>query len=358
VDGSTITKIADSTADTASPSALPLLADLKAIRFGVNSIITAKTLSIPSLVAAAQGGSVKLSLWRIADDGTPSPIVTDVPAGAGTSVGLLPIDKSLFVSAVVGPQGTLVLKSWKVEAVSNQFKKGTALVTVGTLNPLLPVDRVSLAGPFIVGALYYFVTAVRQSDSGTVANLLWSLDPLAGTIAAVGSFSTGIVASSVSVTMAPVESRLPDDEIFAPAYFATAIRTDTGLLEILYSAVDFDFNGFKDFSKRGDTSVTTDLMLEPPAVVPFGTSGLVTAIRDDVGRQKLIVWETRRNTDDTITPYRIAEHEVSTYDSKSIEVCSIPTTHAEGDFVSSNLAVAGGLQGSLQLRAWRIGDRP
>jgi len=360
VDGSTITKVAESAPEGASQSAAQFLADVKAIRLGGSSIITAKTLGIPSLNSAPQGGSVKLSLWRVAQDGTPSLAVEDVPAGAGTSVSLLPIDDSLFLSAIVGQQGTLVLKSWKVEPVlkGGSQTKATKLVNVGSLNPSLPVDQVSIAGPFIVGALYYFATAVRKSENGAVANQLWSLDPVAGTIAAVGSFSTGIAANRVSITAIPVEPRLPDDEIFAPVYFATAVRTDAGFLRIFYAGVDFDFSGFKDFTKRGDTTATTDVILERPSLVPFGSSGLVTAIKDGGSKQKLIVWESRRNADDTITPYRIAEHQVPTFESSSIEVCSVPTTHAEGDLVSSNLALVGGLEGALQVRAWRIADRP
>jgi N-acetylglutamate synthase-like GNAT family acetyltransferase len=100
------------------------------------------------------------------------------------------------------------------------------------------------------------------------------------------------------------------------------------------------------------------VILERPSVVPFGTAGVVTVVKDGASKQEVIVWESRRNLDDTITPFRIAEHEVPTFESKSIEACAIATTHAEGDLVTSNLAVVGGLQGALQLRAWRIGDRP
>ncbi len=364
VDGSAITKIAESAPQGASQSPLPLIADLKAIRLESGSIITAKTLGIPSLMGAPQGGSVKLSLWNIAQDGTPSLAIADVPAGAGTGLSLLPIADSLFTSALIGQDGGLVLKSWKVGIVEQggptpgDSNKVTKIINLGTLIPGFAVDQVSLAGPFAVGALYYFVTAERMTSTGSVNNRLWSLNPVTGTIATVAALATGVAASSLRVSAVKVEPRPIDDDIFAPIYFATALRTPGGFLRIVYTGIDFDFNGFKTFSNRGDTGVTTDVILERPSVVPFGTSGVVTVVKDDASRQKLIVWESRRNLDDTITPYRIAEHEILTFESKSIEACAIATTHAEGDLVTSNLAVVGGLQGALQLRAWRIGDRP
>ncbi len=355
VDGSTITKLAVSAPQGATQSVLPLAADLKATRLGGSSIVTAKTLAVPSLLAAVRGGSVKLTLWNIAQDGTPS-VVADAPAGAGADVNLLPINASQFLSAFVGQDGTLVLKAWKVGAALSP--KGTTLVNFGSLNPSLPIDQVSVAGPFFVGALYYFVAAVRESATSNVDNLLFTLDPVAGTITEVSGFSSNIAANSISITAIPVEPRLPDDEIFAPVYFATAVQTPTGFLRIFYAAADFDFNGLRDFFKRGDTLTTPDLILAPPSVVSFGTSGLVTAVKDAAAKEKLIVWESRRNTDDTITPYRIAEHEVGSDGSTSIEACAIPTTHAEADLVSSNLANVGGSPGVLQVRAWRIADRP
>jgi len=364
VDDSAITKIAESAPQGASQAPLPLIADLQAIRLESGSIITAKTLGIPSVMAAAEGGSVKLSLWNITQGGAPSLVIDEVPAGAGTGLNLLPIADNLFASALIGQDGTLVLKSWRVATVEQggptpgDAKKVTKIMNLGTLNPGLAVDRVSIAGPFVVGALYYFVTAVRHITTNTVRNQLWSLDPVSGAIASVAQFSPGIQASDLRISAVKVEPRLPDDEIFAPIYFATALRTPGGFLRIFYAGVDFDFDGFKAFSERADTGVTTDVILERPSVVPFGTSGVVTAVKDGAAKQKLIVWESRRNLDDTITPYRIAEHEVPTFESTSIAACAISTTHAEGDVVSSNLAVVGGLQGALQLRAWRIGDRP
>src|SRR4029450_10676105 len=127
-------------------------------------------------------------------------------------------------------------------------------------------------------------------------------------------------------------------EIFAPIYFATAVRTPGGFLRIVYTGIDFDFSGFRTLSKRGDTGITTDVIVERPSLVPFGTSGIATAVKDGASRQKVIVWETRRNLDDTITPYRIAEHEVPTFESKQIRACAIPTTHAQADTGTSNLS--------------------
>jgi len=356
VDGSTISQLTASAPQGATQSVLPLVADLKAVALSSNTVVTAKTLAIPNVRAAPSGGSVKLTLWNVAEGSAPSVVVADVPAGAGADVNLLRINDSQFVSAFVGQDGTLVLKAWKVAAAVNA--KGTNLVKFGSLNPPLAIDQVSIAGPFIVGALYYFVTAVRESATGNVDEMLFTLDPIAGTITQVSGFSANIAASSISVSAIPVEPRLPDDEIFAPVYFATAVRTPSGFLRIFYAPAHFDFNGLHDFFPRGDTSITNDQILERPSLLPFGTSGLVTAVRDSAGQPKLIVWESRRNADDSITPYRIAAHEAASSSSSSIEACAIPTTHAEADVVSSNLATAGGSPGVLQLRASRIGDRP
>jgi hypothetical protein len=354
VDGSTITKLAASAPQGASNSQALFNAGVQAIHLGDHSVVTATTKGNPSLNNPKPGASIKLSLWNVAPNGTPGLVVEDVPAGVGASARLLPIDGSQFLLAYVDQQGKLALAAWRVDSRNVQTK----LVSVGSLNTSLAVDQVSVAGPFVVGALYYFATAVRRTDTGTVANELWSFDPVGGTIAAVGSFPTTIAASRVSITAVPVEQRLPDDEIFRPIYFATAVRTDAGFLRVFYGGVDFDFDGFKDFTKRGDTGNTTLATLEQPSLVPFGSSGLVTAIKDGDAKQRVVVWESRRNADDTITPYRIAEHQVPTFQSNAIQACAVPTNHAEADLVSENLALVGGVDGSLQVRAWRIADRP
>jgi hypothetical protein len=68
---------------------------------------------------------------------------------------------------------------------------------------------------------------------------------------------------------------------------------------------------------------------------------------------ELRAWDSLRNSDNTITPRQISQHVGP--DASSLELAPVPSTHAEGDYVT---AVTDPVGGELRLRGYRSGDRP
>lgn len=78
------------------------------------------------------------------------------------------------------------------------------------------------------------------------------------------------------------------------------------------------------------------------------------AARSGSGDVRLEVWEARRKPNNFIDDFKIVDHPAYVGTS-SLDVCRLPSTHAEGDYVTSSIATAGS---ELSLRAFRSGDRP
>ncbi len=68
---------------------------------------------------------------------------------------------------------------------------------------------------------------------------------------------------------------------------------------------------------------------------------------------RLLVYEAARQSNDDIAADLVSEHEAP--DAGSLELTRVPSTHSEGDYVTSVTDPVGAL---LRLRAYRSGDRP
>ena len=78
----------------------------------------------------------------------------------------------------------------------------------------------------------------------------------------------------------------------------------------------------------------------------------MAALRDAQGHVQLTAWEVDRESDNTVEPKLVSQQQAS--DAISLDMCRVPSTHAEGDYVTSTRD----LDGQLRLRAYRSGDRP
>jgi hypothetical protein len=86
-------------------------------------------------------------------------------------------------------------------------------------------------------------------------------------------------------------------------------------------------------------------------VAGFGNSGVLMAVRTG-GNLKLIVWDgPGRGT--AVDADRVSDHQG--FGIGQPRVCAMPTSRAEGDFVTAGLEQSPAI---LRLRGWRVGDRP
>ena len=357
-DGSQITKLGENTGTTvqSSQTQLPLRVDVKAVALSNSEVVTGRTIGGPILLggSGSRAGSITLSLWSISNSGFPSVVVKDVPGGVGSSLQLLRVDQHHFVTAYVNPSAGLVLKYWDEIVKPSPIRGGSPTFEIDNLSTFtldsVSVDEVAIS---TLGS-FGFVTATRVGV-GFVWNQVWHLDTLTGAIQTVSSVNLGgFTGSMVSIIQIPVQT-FPD-EIPTWAYFATAFRSDTGFMRIMYTRADFDLSGsLLNYTLVGDSG-PSDFLSGTPAMAPLASSGLVVAIRDGNGNQKLVVWESRRNADDSISPFRVAEHEGA--EANSVALCGLPHANSEGNFASASLVPTGLCGGCLKVQAWRVGSRP
>ncbi len=368
VDSSQITKLGENseTAAQLNTTGLPVSVDVKTLALGNDRILVARKIGPPLLLLGAGTGSgsgtISLSLWGISGTGLPSILVKNVQAGVGSSIQLLPVDQNHFMTVYVNSDGKLVFKYWAVVVTPTAVRFAKPITEINIISsvteesiPLVgTVDEVAVASFDFSG---YFLTTTRN-DLGFVGNQVWRLNSTSGEVKYVQSINLGgVIGSMISAIRIPVVTG--SDEIVTWEYFATAFRWQTGSMRIMYTRANFDLSGnLLGFTLVGDTLPTGDLIVESPSLAPLGSSGLIAAIRDSNGKQRLVVWESRRNADDSISPFRVSEHEVAGADARSVDICGLPTTHSEGDFSSASLVPSGLCSGCEQVRAWRIGDRP
>jgi hypothetical protein len=90
-------------------------------------------------------------------------------------------------------------------------------------------------------------------------------------------------------------------------------------------------------------------------LAPLGVAGLIQSVRDDDGDNavELSVFEAARQEDNSIVVDPVAAHPAGA--TLSPDLCRVPSTHAEGDYVVASLDSG---DAGLRLRAYRSGDRP
>ncbi len=67
----------------------------------------------------------------------------------------------------------------------------------------------------------------------------------------------------------------------------------------------------------------------------------------------MTVYEAARKSDNTVAADLVVRHSAEA--AMSPDICRVPSTHAEGDYVVASTDTVGG---DLRLRAYRAGDRP
>jgi hypothetical protein len=89
-------------------------------------------------------------------------------------------------------------------------------------------------------------------------------------------------------------------------------------------------------------------------VASLGVSGIIQSVRDGgSGQLELTVIEAARNGDNSITADAVAEHTGPAV--AAPDICRVPSTHAEGDYVVASLDP---VISQLSLAGYRSGDRP
>jgi hypothetical protein len=136
------------------------------------------------------------------------------------------------------------------------------------------------------------------------------------------------------------------NEPSAPTYYATAFGYPQGYALAFYR---IDANGVP----VNEGAFSTFTQVEDVGVAPLGVGGVLTASLRGDGTVELRAWEARRNADDTISSAQVSHH--TAQNAGSLQLVDVPSTHAEGDYVT---AVTDPQSGELSLLGYRSGDRP
>ncbi len=292
------------------------------------------------IMAYRKGAQVELSRWSIAANGTPALLSDGIKAGPASAMGLQPVYANMFLSVFANPDGDLVVKSWALE------NGGPGLTALDSyLDSSREYVDVAAAGPDHVDVYNGHRAVTSASDAaGSTVNQVWAVDSQTGKISTLGSW---VEPGGHSSSLAPVAVESPADELFPPVYYARGFSSG-GFAYIRFLRIDTQ-GAPVDAGLAGSAVATQDVR-----VASLGTSGVMLAARSGTGDVRLEVWEARRKANNFIDDFKIVDHPADT-GASSLDLCRLPSIHAEGDYVTSSIATAGS---QLSLRAFRSGDRP
>ena len=303
-------------------------------------VVLAQLGSGQVILASRKGSSVDLSRWSIAGNGTPTLLESDVKAGSATRMGMEPVSSDMFLTALTQPDGVLVVKSWRVEA--------GGLVHLDTYQDASRVyTDVAIAGPLNTDVYSGHRAATAAVAGGDLVQHTWTVDPSSGAITRLGELFEDRSITNVSIAPLPVET-VYEGELFPPVYYSTVMWTEGVNATIRFYRVAPSGTPVLE----GATTVSATNAYDA-RVAPLGVSGVMHTARDDDtdNEVELTVYEAARQTDNSIDADRIVQHSAGL--TTSPDLCRVPSTHAEGDYVVASTA-----GGDLQLRAYRSGDRP
>jgi len=293
------------------------------------------------VMATRTGSNVQLSRWTIARDGTLMLLVSSINAGSATTMGLQAVYGDTFLTSMTEPGGDLVLKSWRLQ--------GTGLALLDTYkDDSHTYTEVAVAGPLTTDVLNGHRAVTAALGIGVLVQDVWGVDQATGAISRLGELKDWGTKSNVTISPFVVNAAF-DGEFSPPVYYATAYRR-YGYLEIRFNRIDATGTPVDE----GSTWPSNTIPVDRVRLVPLGTGGLMSAIRDPQGNVRLVAWDAPRNADDKISPDSISEHETHG-SASSLDLCRVPSAHAEGDYVT---ATTDNFDGQLRLRAYRSGDRP
>jgi D-alanyl-D-alanine carboxypeptidase len=292
-----------------------------------------------AIVAAnRKGSSVELSRWSMDGSGSLSLLASGIKLGPATTIDLQPVYGDMLLSAVTDPDGSLVLKSWKLD--------GSSLVKLDTYRDASRAySEVSTAGPLTTDVFNGHRAVTAAIAPGLLVHDVWGVDPTSGVISRLGELAEPGTRDNVEITPFSVNASSAG-ELFPPAYYATALRYSGGYALFFYR---IDAGG----TPVDEGAISTFVPVSDVGVAPLGVGGVMSASLQANGTVELRAWDARRNADNTISPAQISQHTAP--DAGSLDLTQVPSTHAEGDYVT---AVTDVLSGELRLRAYRSGDRP
>jgi hypothetical protein len=202
-----------------------------------------------------------------------------------------------------------------------------------------------MAGPLTTDVFTGHRAVTAAIAPGVLVHDVWGVDSATGAITRLGELVQAGTRDKVEISPFFVNATF-DGELFPPAYYATAYRANGNLAIRFYRIASSG-----DPVDEGLQS--TSFPIDEAGVAPLGTAGVMSALHAADGTVRLIAWDARRNANNSISPDQISQH--TALDAGSLDFAPVPTTHAEGDYVT---AVTDVLSGELRLRAYRSGDRP
>jgi D-alanyl-D-alanine carboxypeptidase len=333
VDASTITKLQEQSLPVQGPLAK-----------ATGDVSVAHLSSSDFVVATRVNSSAQLSRWSLGRGDNLMLLASGVDAGSAKSIVVQPVYSDTFLTAAISPTGDLVLKSWRLQgsglALLDTYAAGSDQFTEVAISGTRPGDV--LNGRAVTASVgnYYGLTQLYDD--------VWAVDHATGKIGKLGELKEPFTHANVAIT--PISVTTVDGERQAPEYFAVGYRNTLGApgdLELSVNRIDASGKPVHE----GDR-YNSGIPAEQVRLAPLATGGLMVATRDAQGHVQLMAWEVARESDDTIDPKLVSQHQTS--DAISLDMCRVPSVHAEGDYVTSTRD----LDGQLRLRAYRSADRP
>jgi len=295
------------------------------------------------IMMSRKGSSVDLSRWTIAGNGTPTLLESDVKAGPAASMALQSVYGDIFLTAIADPEGDLVVKSWRLEPDGGIAHLDTYRDETRTY------QQIVIAGPLNTDVYNGHRAATAAIASGVLVHHAWAVDQATGAIGRLGELAENTSATNLAIAPQPVET-VYEGELFPPVYYSTALWSPGGSSRIRFYRIDPTGTPVNEGAVTATASAAHDVR-----VAPLGVAGLIQSVRDDDGDNEveLSVFEAARQADNSISPDRVSAHSAPA--TLSPDLCRVPSTHAEGDYVVASLDAD---DAELRLRAYRSGDRP
>lgn len=290
------------------------------------------------VVAFRKGSSVELSRWSMDGGGALSLLDDKIKMGPAATMDLQPVYGGMFLTAATDPEGDLVVKSWQLD--------GTSIEHLDTYrDESREYSEVAMAGPLTTDVFNGHRAVTASIAPGQLVHDVWGVDQATGEITLLGELAQASTREKVEISPFFVNTTF-EGELFPPVYYATVARGGGDAIIRFYR---IDATGAPD----DEGLLTTGVAMEEAGLAPLGTGGLFAAILMPGGAVELLAYDVNRDDDNSIEDDVVSQHTAPA--AGSVDLARVPTTHAEGDYVT---AVTDLLSGELRLRQYRSGDRP
>ena len=333
VDGSTITKL--------QLKSIPVQGQLPK---ATGDVAVAHLSPSDFVIATRTNSSVQLSRWSFNRAGYLTLLASGVDAGNAKTIVLQPVYSDTFLTAAITPAADLVVKSWRLQgsglALLDTYTVGSNQFTEVAISGTRPGD--------VLNGRAFTATVGNYFGQNKLYDDVWTVDHATGKISKLGELQEPFNHANVAIT--PIAVATASGERQAPEYFAVGYRNTIGApgyLELSVNRIDATGEPVHE-----GHLYNSGIPAEQVRLAPLGTGGLMAALRDAQGHVQLTAWDVARESDDTIDPTLVSQQQAS--DAISLDMCRVPSAHAEGDYVTSTRD----LDGQLRLRTYRSGDRP